>query len=103
MPLIKIRGLGNKVHLSDEYAVVNIYFLGYQDKEPGPGKIPHESYLVNELSCKALISNDISDIKGFKIDIQNRQYEIRSVKNLVCPGYRIGNYRNHLDNPKVAP
>jgi hypothetical protein len=85
IPPIEIRGLGNKVHLSDEYAVVDLYFPGFQGREPGLGKITREVHLVGELPCKALIGNDITDVEGFNIDIQSRICTIKSVENLACP------------------
>lgn len=85
IPPIEIRGLGNKVHVSDQYAVIDIYFPGYEGNAASMGKITQEIHLVDHLPCKALIGNDIADVEGFKIDIQNRRCEIKSLENLKCP------------------
>jgi hypothetical protein len=49
---IEIRGLGNKVHLSDEYAVLNIYLPGYIGKDSHLGKITREFHLVDNLPIR---------------------------------------------------
>jgi len=82
---IEIRGLGNKVHLSDEYAVLDIYLPGYIGKDNYLGKITREFHLVDNLPCKALIGNDIADVEGFEIDIKSRQCKIKSIDAMVCP------------------
>ena len=85
IPPIEIRGLGNKIHLSDEYVVVDIYLPGYQGKKAGLDKITREVHLVNDLPCKALIRNDVADVEGFNINIRKRECEIMSLEGLVCP------------------
>jgi hypothetical protein len=71
IPAIEIRGLGNKVHLSDEYAVIDLYFPGYQGKDSALGKIPPRS--TSSTNCPAKHSSvTISQMsKGLRLTSKN--------------------------------
>jgi len=82
---LKSRGLGEKVHQSDEYAVVTIYLSVYKEKAV-LAAITLEVHVVDFLPCNRLIGIDVADPdpEGFLIDILRRKITIRSYKDIVC-------------------
>jgi len=81
---LKSRGLGRKVHQSNAYAVVTMYFPGYKEKEAVLAAITREVHVVGFLPCNVLIGNDVADPdpEGF---ISKRKITICSFKDIVCP------------------
>jgi hypothetical protein len=87
VPPIEIRGLGGKMTVSSEYVVLPVYFPGYK---PGTrikalAKVEKEFHVVDNLSCNALIGNDILQPEKMSIDLENQQIRIGSCGGLLCP------------------
>lgn len=64
-----IRGLNDKRHQSQEYAVVTLYLPGYISDKPALGEITREVHLVDKLSCKVLIDSDIIEPEEIQSNI----------------------------------
>jgi hypothetical protein len=83
---VKIRGLGDKVHLSTDYFVHEALLPGVTPEgKPALGCIKREFHVVDRLACGALLGTDFIDPEGILIDTQSRTATVRSCNDLVCP------------------
>jgi hypothetical protein len=84
---IEIRGLGGKMTMSNEYAVLPVYFPGYKpgSKVKALARVEKEIHIVDNLSCNALIGNDILKPEKMSIDLEMQQIRIGSCGGLTCP------------------
>jgi hypothetical protein len=86
IPPIEIRSMGTTKTESNEYATITFYLPGHtENHKQALAEITREFHLVDNLSCNALIGNDIIEPEGITIDVKTRQAKIRSCKDLVCP------------------
>jgi len=84
---IEIRGLGGKMTMSTEFAVLPVYFPGHKpgSKTKALARVEKEFHIVENLSCNALIGNDILKPEKMSIDLEHQQIKIGSCGGLVCP------------------
>ena len=66
---ISIRELDIVKHMSDEYAIINIYFFEKNKNDNSViAKITREVYLINNLKINMLINNDCINLKKIIIN-----------------------------------
>lgn len=83
---IPIRGLGSKIHHSDEFAVLTFYMEGVlPDGTRAFAKITREIHIVDDLKAGMLIGADILTPERMVIDFATQTITIGSCRNMAVP------------------
>ena len=83
---IPIRGLGSKLHFSDEFAVLKFYMHGtLPDGVACMAEITREIHVVSDLKAGMLIGSDILTPERMVIDFASQTIRIGSCKNMIIP------------------
>ena len=80
---IPVRGLGNKIHYSGEYFVVDMYFQGISNGVSSTAHIRREIHVVDDLKVNVLVGIDILASESMLLDFGKRTLCIGSCQNLV--------------------
>lgn len=77
--LLKVRGIGAFKHKSKEFAPLLLYFLGKNNtRQLVYASLICKIQLIKDLKANLLIGNNIMSLKGFVIDIKERNVLIES-------------------------
>ena len=80
---IRVRGLGNTMHTTDEFVTVTTYSEGeLPDGSKAVAKMVMEAHLVDDLKANMLIGNDVLTAQKIKLDPGNGTMTIGSCQNL---------------------
>ena len=80
---IPIRGLGTKIHHSNEFAVLTFFIEGVlPDRTRAFAKITREIYVVDDLKVGILIGADILTPERIVIDFTTQSIKISSCRNM---------------------
>ena len=83
---IPIRGLGSKIHHSDEYAVLTFYMEGVlPDGTRAFAQITREIHVVDDLNAGMLIGSDILTPERMVIDFATQSIRIGSCRGMTVP------------------
>lgn len=83
---IPIRGLGSKIHHSDEYAVLTFYMEGVlPDGTRAFAEITREVHIVDDLKAGMLIGSDILTPERMVIDFATQSIKIGSCRDMAVP------------------
>ena len=83
---IPIRGLGSKIHHSDEFAILTFYMEGVlPDGTRAFAQITREIHIVDDLKAGLLIGADILTPERMVIDFATQNIRIGSCRDLVVP------------------
>ena len=80
---IPVRGLGNKVHYSSEYFVVDMYFQGVSNDVSSTAHIRREIHVVDDLKVNVLVGVDILAAESMLLDFGKKTLSIGSCQDLV--------------------
>lgn len=72
--LILVRGIGSNYHSINKYVLLKIYLSGKRNGKDVRVKITRETYLIDRLKAKMLLSTDV--IRSEKIDIITLRNEV---------------------------
>ena len=75
---VTVRGIGTNRHTTDEYAIIDIHFLGVKNGKPAIAVLRREVHLVTDLKANFLIGTDIMGPEKFKIDFEKDEAQIGS-------------------------
>ena len=83
---VPIRGLGSKIHYSDEYAVITFYMEGVlPDGARAFAQITREIHVVDDLKAGMLIGSDILTPERMAIDFATQSIKIGSCRGMTVP------------------
>ena len=83
---IPIRGLGSKIHHSDEYAILTFYMEGVlPDSTRAFAQITREIHVVDDLKAGMLIGADILTPERMVIDFATQSIKIGSCRDMTVP------------------
>lgn len=82
--LMPVRGVGNKVVKTDEYAIVKMYVRGSVAENPATAAITMEVHLVNDLKANLLVGNDNLKPQGMVLDFGEEKVTLGSCQNLTA-------------------
>lgn len=85
---VPIRGLGSKIHHSDEYAVLTFYMEGVLPDDKGTrafAQITREVHIVDDLKAGILIGADILTPERMIIDFATQSIKIGSCRGMTVP------------------
>ncbi len=69
---LKVRGIGASKHESDEFVLMPIYFLTFDEhKQPVYARIYRKMHLIDGLKANMLVGNDIIALESIMIDLAN--------------------------------
>ena len=82
---IRVRGLGNTMHTTDEFVTVTTYSEGeLPDGSRAVAKMTMEAHLVDDLKANMLIGNDVLTAQKIKLDPGSGMMTIGSCQNLTA-------------------
>jgi len=82
---IPVRGIGNKIHNSDEYILMNDFIKGtLPDGTPAIASFQREVHLMNDLKVKMLIDVDILSPERIQINLNDRTLQIDSCQGITA-------------------
>lgn len=83
---VPIRGLGSKIHHSDEYAILSFYMEGVlPDGTRAFAEIKREIHIVDDLKAGMLIGSDILTPERMNLDFATQTITIGSCRGMAVP------------------
>ena len=83
---VPVRGLGNRIVMTDEYVVLTLYVDGIaKDGTPKTACLTTEVHLVDDLKANMLIGNDTMVPQGIAIDYDSQTIKFARCENLAAP------------------
>ena len=86
---IPVRGIGNTIHHTSEYATATFYLDGVIQQDGKPvevtGQFDAEVHLVESLKANFLLGNDVLTAQRTKIDLEKQTIKLGSCQNLQAP------------------
>ena len=83
---IPIRGIGSKIHQSDQFALFTFYLKGtLPEGRTAMAQITREVHIVKDLKAKMLMGADIVTPESMVLDFAEQRITIGSCQNLIVP------------------
>ena len=82
---VPVKGLGNRIVMTDEYVVLTIFVDGLVDGVARTACFSTEVHLVEDLKANMLIGNDTLVPQGISIDYDSKLIKFARCENLVAP------------------
>ena len=82
---IPVRGVGNKIVQTDEYAMITIYVTGIISGVTRTASLTMEVHLVDDLKANILIGTDTMVPQGMIVDLEERTCKFGKCQGLIVP------------------
>lgn len=80
---IPIRGVGNKLTTTSEFAIVKLHLNGLSNGQVATGELTVEVHLIDQLKAEMLVGTDVISPERIVMDLHRGQMVIGSCRDLV--------------------